>query len=605
MSAVGGPTSTDIASFTGTSNQPNAILSANSSVLGITFAGSFAYTISSPSFTLTTGTSGIVNSSTASQTISAPLNIGDAAITDNGTGAGKLLISGTVNNGGNLLTLNGTGLLGTVSQVISGTGGLTKSGPGTWTVSGTNTYTGVTTISAGVLSVSVINDGGFAGNLGQAPSASSKIVLGGGTLHYTGSTASTDRGLSLENLTTSTIDIDPGVNLTISGVITGSATNISGALTKAGAGTLTLSGANSYRGPTTVSAGTLAFGASNVLYDFGGVLITGGTLAIGSFSDTVGGIVLSAGGITGTTGVLTGGSYDVSNASGTTTVSATLGGTGALTKTGAGTLDLSGANTYTGRTTVSAGTVNVTGSLSSSGALTVNGGTVNFSGNQQVASLSGSGGTISFGSGKALTLAAASSNSYGGILSGAGGLTLSSGATLTLGAGYTYSGPTIINSSATLTLNAPANSSSAYSLAGGTLARGSGVNVSAGSLMVSAPSFINFTSPAFAGTISFASSTTDWGAGNTLTLQNYNTTPGSQRLRFGNDSSGLSVNNLSLISISGFAGTIALNDQGFLTATAIPEPATYAAILGVSALGLAVYKRRRRRTVGTPAVARV
>ena len=65
------------------------------------------------------------------------------------------------------------------------------------------------------------------------------------------------------------------------------------ALAKAGAGSLTLSGANTYSGGTIVNAGTLTLGASNVLADAGAVTVTGGTFALGANSDTVGAVQLT------------------------------------------------------------------------------------------------------------------------------------------------------------------------------------------------------------------------------------------------------------------------------------------------------------------------
>jgi hypothetical protein len=48
--------------------------------------------------------------------------------------------------------------------------------------------------------------------------------------------------------------------------------------------------------------------------------------------------------------------------------------------------------------------------------------------------------------------------------------------------------------------------------------------------------------------------------------------------------------------LTGYLGTLSgSNQQGFLMVTAIPEPATYAAWVGVVALGLGVWRRRKAR----------
>ena len=238
-----------------------------------------------------------------------------------------------------------------VMSGILSNGGLRITGSGRLVLSGTNTFTGVTSINGGTLSVATIGNGGTAGNLGQAAVAAGNLVLGGGTLQYTGATASTDRSFTLTAATSSSIHVTEAANaLTISGA----SANTTGALTKTGAGTLILSGLNLHTGLTTVSNGTLRYGITNALSS-GGVTVSGGTLDIATFNDTVGAVSVESGSITGTTGALTGTSYDLQSG----TVSAILDGAGALTKISAGNVTLSGANNYSGATSITGGALNI------------------------------------------------------------------------------------------------------------------------------------------------------------------------------------------------------------------------------------------------------
>src|SRR6266704_1493064 len=224
------------------------------------------------------------------------------------------------------VTVSDAGTALTISGVISGAGGLTKAGAGTVTLSATNTYTGVTTINAGTIAVAA--DAG----LGAAPGAATpgKLTFGGGTLRTTASfTLAVNRGIALTGA--GTISTDPGTTLTYGGIIAGASP-----LSKAGTGTLIVSGANTYTGATAISAGTLQLGATNAVPSGSAGTVTSGA---------AGAVVLTAGGNNSSTtfsGVMQNGSGIV-----------------ALTKTGTGTLTLSGANTYSGATTVSAGVLDV------------------------------------------------------------------------------------------------------------------------------------------------------------------------------------------------------------------------------------------------------
>ena len=165
------------------------------------------------------------------------------------TGAGNTVISGVI--------ANANGAPGTAGNlVIGGNAG------GTTTLSNpNNSYTGTTTISTNTLRVTTLANGGSNSSIGASSNAATNLVFTtlvgiNPTLQYTGETVITDRAFTLNVNTTAIIDVtNAAANLTMVGD-TGSV--ISGqALTKNGPGTLTLTGAQTYAGATTVNGGTL------------------------------------------------------------------------------------------------------------------------------------------------------------------------------------------------------------------------------------------------------------------------------------------------------------------------------------------------------------
>ena len=149
----------------------------------------------------------------------------------------------------------------------------------------------------------------------------------------------------------------------------GGAGNISGStgLTKTNTGTLTIASAHSYSGATTISGGVL---------DAAVIAIGGANSSIGSSSSDPSNLILDAGtlrysGATTTTdrgATLNsgGGVVTVSSGAATLSVGGAVGGAGALTKSGAGTLALGAAGTYSGGTIINSGTLSL-GAATSAG----------------------------------------------------------------------------------------------------------------------------------------------------------------------------------------------------------------------------------------------
>lgn len=189
----------------------------------------------------------------------------------------------------------------------------------------------------------------------------SAINLSGGVVNNSLSVETISLSVGLQGTQTVNVSSVDGV-LTISGILSGAGAG----LTKTGNGLLTLSGANTFTGPVTISGGTLAFsadsattgapnqlGATPGVATAGAIVIDGGTLRNTAATQlaTVRGIALgnASGG---------GGTIDVNGGALTYNgVMANNGGTNSFTKTGVNQLTLGGVNTYTGNTILNQGTL--------------------------------------------------------------------------------------------------------------------------------------------------------------------------------------------------------------------------------------------------------
>jgi fibronectin-binding autotransporter adhesin len=236
---------------------------------------------------------------------------------------GSLAGSGTVSSsaagtitfscGGNNSSTSFTGTLQNGSATVLN---FTKAGTGTLTLSGTITHSGTTIISAGTLSLAasevipnatVMTITGTLDLNGNSETVGS--ITGAGTV--TSSSAGTSI-LSCGGLNTST---------TFSGVFQNGSGSVG--LTKLGSGTLTLTGANTNTGTTTISAGTLSIGS-------------GATTGELTSTSVVNNAILTF------------------NRSNDLSCSSNITGNGRINKSGAGALTLSGNSSYTGMTTINA-----------------------------------------------------------------------------------------------------------------------------------------------------------------------------------------------------------------------------------------------------------
>ncbi len=425
----------------------------------------------------------------------------------------------------------------------------------------------------------VVNTNTAINSLTFTPSGSGAVVSGTGTLTISNGvtvqtgvagTETISAPVALAGAQTWTVT-DSGSTLVDSGVISGAF-----ALSKAGSGTLTLQGVNTYSGATTVNAGVLSIGAGGSIAASSGVTLTGS----GVFDISTGGgqTIQDLSSTSGSSSVTLGGNNLTLGTGNSTTFAGVISGNGgSLTKTGSGTLTLSGVNTYTGGTSIDGGAVSIAAVDTNlgTGAITLGGGEIithdplpdtnkNITLNTGVDTLADAtgtsatyGGVISNGTGGTLiigdsnnkgTVILAGTNTFTGFTNVADGtlqvdgslnagnaVTVASGSTLSGNAGGTVGGTTTVNSATVagngltldglVTFNGTGNTLSGTEAANGGVTLASGAAVTQSGTLTGNVSLSSGAGTAFTGSGTVGGVTLN-GGGDTLTGNTTLTTGG-------------------------------------------------------------------------------
>ena len=426
----------------------------------------------------------------------------------------------SVTLGANTLTVERiSNFLDDFAGVISGAGGSLILNNGSQRFTNDNTYTGATTFNNGTFSLlgniatgakgSIASTSVTANNAELTVSGSSLADTANVTLNGTSRLIVFFNGNetigSLSGASTTVIFINGNGSLMLAGSVESIATPTTyagiiggqGQVLKTGADTVTLSGVNTYTGPTTVSGGTLALTgagslasaeahvlsggirstdgdalAASATVAVAGTLTTSGSENIATLNQTAG--VIDGAGTIGVTGALTqsggttGGTVDINAATFTQSngaIVATVTSAGLQTLSGGqilGALDgagnvtvASGTTTVTGAGAISAttigvvagGTLSTDGGALAAGATVTNDGTLTLSGDETIASVIGSSASfINLNNAAKLTIGGSNASmTNAGIIAGNGGLIKNGSGTLILNAVNTYTGETVLN----------------------------------------------------------------------------------------------------------------------------------------------------------------
>ncbi|WP_421915284.1 autotransporter domain-containing protein [Mesorhizobium sp.] len=288
------------------------------------------------------------------------LNLVAGSVTGGNGGAGGI---GGRGNGVSGRGGNGIDFIGAGDNVVSTLAGTTIQGGN----GGAGAAGGAGIVGNGVAVTNLGTISGGLSNLG-APGAvrADAITFTGGsnslTLGNTSATGTIIGGIGV----TGTLTIDPGTaaggSVTLGNIIHDA--TAAGGIIKSGAGTLVLTGANTYTGGTTFAAGVLNAGSAGALGTSGALSFTGGTLQYSASNQADYSSRLST---------ADGQKVRVdTNGQNVTWASDLTSSGGSLTKSGAGTLTLTGNNDLSGGVTFAAGTINLgsAGALGSTGTLT-------------------------------------------------------------------------------------------------------------------------------------------------------------------------------------------------------------------------------------------